>query len=1505
MVNFDFSNIRTLNGSQNSGFEELVCQLANLQKPNTGISFIRKEGAGGDAGIECFWLLENGEEYGWQAKFFLAEMSASRWSQIDDSFKATLAKHKSLVKYTVCLPLDRTDSRKSGKSGKIITSILDEWNTHVEKWKQLTLAEGRTIDFEYWGKHEIISLLSKDDPRFSGRALFWFNQPLLNSQIFNEITIKSQISLGERYTPEFHVDLPIAKKFDGLSLNPRFWSSCLGEVTKISEQRDHFLNSFNKNNSRFLKGDILQEFDRSLGEFIYLCQNSIQHNYFIAALPGILSLNQSLQDYESKLLSGSEDVLYEEKNRSEATIFRNLFRQLRYYRNFLNSDVIEAAEKRSVLLWGEAGIGKSHLLCDVSINRIKEDLPTVFLLGQHYGGGNPLNFLSEALDLKHHSYKVVLGALDAAGEAKKAQSLIIIDAINEGGARDDWFNHIQNFLSDILSFKYLSVLISCRTTYMRHLIPEETYSNAFVKFEHKGFAGFEHRAASKYLSMQGIVKPSAPITAPEFSNPLFLKTSCKALKANGLTAFPRGIQGFTSIFNFYIDSIEKVIARRKNYNAAEGIVRIAINAFANSFFPNSLKGIQFSKARETINAFDPNLYHGNSLFDELLHENIISEDIYYKEESNERRGIPIARFTYERFSDYFVANQIIATRTEENIKDIFSKENEIGKLLSDQYYYTYRGVLEALSILVAEKFKIEIMDILPRELGINDWELNEMFTETIVWRSPESITARTLQILNSVDDHGYRSTILDTLLKLSTEPGHPWNAEFLHKNLSTRSLPDRDAFWSTYLALTDQTEDEGQSESVVRTIIDWACFGNLDQVDADRMQLCAITLIWFLTTSNRRVRDHATKSLVRVLHLRPALLPDLIIKFNDIDDTYLTERLYAVAYGVVCNIQDKDIIQNIANVIYKHIFSKENVIPHIILRDYARGVLELALHRGLLSAEIDPKHFRPPYKSTWPLSIPSQDEIDSLAGDNFSSAIKASLMGFPGDFGNYTLGAVEDWSVTSLSKRKPETGRQLKKKFAINIPGELKNKFLASIAPEKKTGRKPSIESIVINVITPEDESEWTKKWEREQSEKEELIESISQSLDPTSRAYFEWLSRVDNNKTAAFNKKWVQRWICKRAYELGWTEEKFRNFEANCAHGRGSGGPAHMERIGKKYQWIAFHEFVAHLSDNVHWIDRGYSDLDDREYFGPWQMDMRDIDPTTWIRENNLHDDSLFNKKNTWWQQYQFPMNGIETLDEKINYLWSEEIVPDFSKMLKVVSPSDKTRWTVLRGFWNQHEKDEIDEKGPRLDCWFRINPIIIRKSDFKKLRKAVLNKNLCDPHTVYIPTTQHQGFLKEYPWHSVYDSLQEKYIPSRRFKDLIPVKYLTPISEYVWESGSLDYSINHSMSFYMPCKTLVRDLQIDNSIGDVGVWRDKNGQIIFMDPSISGGKPSYALINSDALDNWLDKNDCKLVWLIGGEKQLFTQYASAFFGRLIFSGIFSLDNGEISGNLWFLKQH
>src|ERR1044072_3102503 len=128
-MSINWQNLRTLNNSQNASFEELCSQLAAYEPAPSGSKFIRK--AAPDAGIECYWILPNGNEFGWQAKFFLSVPGATQWKELDDSIKTALAKHPRLTSLTVCLPIDRQDPRLNKQAW-----FMDKWNNHVLKWSR-------------------------------------------------------------------------------------------------------------------------------------------------------------------------------------------------------------------------------------------------------------------------------------------------------------------------------------------------------------------------------------------------------------------------------------------------------------------------------------------------------------------------------------------------------------------------------------------------------------------------------------------------------------------------------------------------------------------------------------------------------------------------------------------------------------------------------------------------------------------------------------------------------------------------------------------------------------------------------------------------------------------------------------------------------------------------------------------------------------------------------------------------------------------------------------------------------------------------------------------------------------------------------------------------------------------------------------------------------------------------------------------------------------------------
>ncbi len=117
--------------------------------------------------------------------------------------------------------------------------------------------------------------------------------------------------------------------------------------------------------------------------------------------------------------------------------------------------------------------------------------------------------------------------------------------------------------------------------------------------------------------------------------------------------------------------------------------------------------------------------------------------------------------------------------------------------------------------------------------------------------------------------------------------------------------------------------------------------------------------------------------------------------------------------------EDVGWLTDLAMSVYRNVFRQGNPIPHILMRDYARGVIEEAVHRGA-SLDLDLDKVRPPYGSAWPsFPVPGEDELDAWGKvcDEMPSAewsrfhlYNSTMGGITGDFSHYVIGDLHQWS---------------------------------------------------------------------------------------------------------------------------------------------------------------------------------------------------------------------------------------------------------------------------------------------------------------------------------------------------------------------------------------------------------------------------------------------------------------------------------------------------------------
>ena len=294
----------------------------------------------------------------------------------------------------------------------------------------------------------------------------------------------------------------------------------------------------------------------------------------------------------------------------------------------------------------------------------------------------------------------------------------------------------------------------------------------------------------------------------------------------------------------------------------------------------------------------------------------------------------------------------------------------------------------------------ELLDVLPPDAP-RDGVLSATVA-ALPWRDPRHMTARTREIaLEGLTTKSIGHETFDNLLAIACQETAP-DALWLHDMLRRQSMRHRDAFLCGYLH-----DRVGQSSAVERLLR--APF----EVDAAQVPepvriRWATILLWFCVAADRRVRDRATKGLVAITQPRPLIWANLITQFVSVNDEYVVERCLCAAYGTLLRTRDAVAVQSVAAVAYEAVFVNLLTFQSALIRDHARCIIEFAAHLGVLPAGMDLDAVRPPYRSDWPLTIPSEEEVEPYkeARRDYPKLHTSCLHD---DFFHYLLGRLEPY----------------------------------------------------------------------------------------------------------------------------------------------------------------------------------------------------------------------------------------------------------------------------------------------------------------------------------------------------------------------------------------------------------------------------------------------------------------------------------------------------------------
>ncbi|MCX6214223.1 ATP-binding protein [Spirosoma sp.] len=1420
-MNTEWLKLRLYDGDLRKAFEEMVCQLAEYEPIENRVQFIRV--AAPDGGKEAYWILNNGDEYGWQAKFFTS-MDKGQWKQLNESVEKVLDKHPRLTRYYICTPLDREDPRIENQRW-----FMDKWIEWVGKWQKLARKMGRTVEFIYWGNYELFERLSR--PVNVGRLNFWFQETELTEEWFTHRLEEGIHNLGSRYTPEVDFQLPVVKVFNGLARNNSFltrWSEEFNQLKTVAYKAIHQLNvqdkDLNEQVDRFKellsRLNLFEEANRP-NRLSIVDQGAFSNmlKQLVANVDQIISRFYELNriEVEKKKTTGQRDSEYSNAFGWDIERCREVNRNLYEYIGYINGLEVKAANVPAMVLSGDAGMGKSHLLADIAQKRKEENLPTVLLLGQQFTTTDEP--WTQILRLLHLSCNrdIFLATLNTYGETLGSRVLLIIDAINEGQGRFIWEHSIRGFLHEVAHYPWLGLVISVRSSYEELLLPESiAKDNRLLRVVHHGFKAVEYQATKRFFEYYGLLLPSIPLLHPEFSNPLFLHLFCKGLKKKGLNRIPDGYEGITAIITFLIDAIDEVLAKKLHYPTSLRLTQKIVDQLAAKLLEQEARSISFEETFYWLIDL-PKLKaisepRRGQYIEDLISEGILSKNFLQRwdQKTQQLKGEEILFFTYERFGDHLMVSHLIDNYVNKvKPKESFEQDTKLQLLISgDNAIHKNEGLVEAMAIQLPEKIGIELHQVLPQ--FANTGSVAGAFIESLLWRKLTSFTDETKKYLISIadtDQEYWFNRLFQNLLLVTASPSHPFNSDFLHQSLMKLTMVDRDAWWSKYIHFKYSHSPE--EPTAVQRLIDWAwSVVSKQNIEAEAARLMGQTIAWFLTSSNRLLRDSATKALVSLFENRILILIQVLQAFEEINDPYVYERLWAVVYGCTLRTKQKEFLKPLSEYTYQCIFNQEEVYPHILLRDYARQVIEYTSYLGLVT-ELDLIKIRPPYKSQMPKRFPTNKEIDKKYKLDYKSSefkkhqwsqnnILKSMtteygrgVGGYGDFGRYVFennfdGWREEVNVNRLSNLAVQW---IFKKYGYDV--EKLGEF------EQYIGRF---------------------KTDRHDVQSERIGKKYQWI------AMHELLARVSDNFTLRDS----------------WGEHEEEPFE----------GP--------------WNPFVRDIDPSI-LIKKTAVAKGKTSWWNPAQSFDWSIPHKDWIA---FHDDFPDPRKLI---HFINPVDGEEWLSLESHPSWQE---PTFAHEDEY-QISKKNLWYQIRAYIVPEEGyNEFIEWGGNQDFFGKWMP------ESWDRREVFSREFYWSPAYKALAARAQKDESIEEPWRRI--SIRYSHQNSG-IENLGPV--MVPTQSYIW-SEQYDASKEETISFHMPNGFLFEKMKLQYADME-GAFVNADNQIVCFDPSVEKEGDSCLLIRKADLFKMLNEQGLRIFWTVLGQKSIHHMHNAEKYSQTVISGI------------------
>ena len=1012
----DWNKLKPYQSDQKKSFEELCFQLAYEKYSYLG-TFTPIDDSGGGDGVEFYLEFPNGDIWGWQCKFFGRFSESGREAAIKGSLQRTYDVHRDKLKrWFLCSKLSLTTVEKKWFEVKLPKA------THKKKQ---VLPDKHSVKLFHWGNSKILNLLRK----YPDVHKFFFSEFILTWDWFDQ-KAKEVLELSEikgKYNRDLHVEEVADEDLARVLGGPALASLIHDRMVRlgVEEYGKRFEESISELYKDFENGTY-RKIQLAARKILEGNENLINEgNQLLKRIMGLLSDNNNeeiksiipkLKDYEEKYLKlyseysnfkdeslgflswEFEGQVEDSKEEKEISVHRDIvmgpYFTMRNYDAYLNIfDLLFSLEVNELHIKGKASKGKTHLVVHAFEDQIKKRLPAVFLFGRHFTSQTPLREqLRQLLNIPSvWSVSDFFGALDVAAQVYGTRLPFIIDGLNESIHWNTIFKeHLEVLLIEIKE-KYPHIVFI--TTYIS-AYEDQLFSESYFKGEDDwriqaevqdyDYYNFE-KAKEKYFNYYDVNLIGRSQSIGAFSDKLFLKLFCEAKQGQDVL-FQR--EDLFDVFEEYLERCNRrILARLKRserYNR-QYVLKLLLQVAAYLWNENE-RSIPLSVAKsrgifddETLLAFEA--------------ENLLLFRNWQGEET--------LNFTYELLGGFLIGKHLIQCCSGKSEAQAFVQSLEFTERLiqKEKRHPMWDVILRSYSVLVNKQLGLFVFDLLDNDILLR-YGMEALFevNQTMLGEHSKKIQSF---VAKNFENPNQRRWLIKLFQTTVFTEGHPLNMDFLSELLFGLSVSERDLTWSEYIR-----RNPDEFEGILEEFENYMRSSEALRIDE---HLIAKQILWLLSTTNREVRDLATRALYWYGRRCTTEYLDLLEYSVRINDPYVVERMIASAYGVALALQtrlsNREVIEvfllQMAKLVFKTMFEENapSATTHILIRDYARRICEIALHHEpTLFSEKEKVRFRPPYKDGGIRNWPNyQDDFNDVFG--IANPIRM-------DFSNYTIGSI-------------------------------------------------------------------------------------------------------------------------------------------------------------------------------------------------------------------------------------------------------------------------------------------------------------------------------------------------------------------------------------------------------------------------------------------------------------------------------------------------------------------